>query len=59
MSQSNIQILYSLGIMIFGSVLTGSNWDFQEQIRGPWSVYQIYYTASHFNLPKMVGLLCK
>ena len=35
------------------------NCNFQVQVCGPWSVYYIRYTTSHFNLLKMVLLLSK
>ena len=37
-------------------VLTTTELEFSGNICGPWSVYCIRYTASHF---KIVALLCK
>ena len=57
LSQSDIQILYSLQIDN-GIPLCKQQLNFQEQVRGPWSVHKIPYTTSHFILSKMVALFC-
>ena len=48
-----------LEFTVFSSVKQRLNWNFQEQVRRAWSLYQICYTDFHFNSSKMLVLQCK